>query len=326
MRGALVGFGQVAENAHAPAWRAASGVEIAAVCEARPDRREAAKRAFPGARIVSTLKELEKVAGLDFADVATPPHLHAEQASALLSSGLHVLCEKPLVLDSQDLERLAKLAARKKRTLFAVHNWKHAPLLAKLKALVAQGAVGRPRHFEWHVLRTKPAAVAAHDGTNWRTDSALSGGGILMDHGWHAVYLAAWLLDEAPVRAAGTLLRPKGRGAEDEATCLLEFPSASAVIHLSWRSDARGHQGLLFGEGGRVEISDDALSVVVGGKPEARFHFAEKLSAGSAHPDWFAGSVADFRCSLDSAEIRAQNLLEARACARMIESIYRAHE
>src|SRR5688500_2923700 len=86
LRGALIGFGEVAEKAHAPAWRAAAGVEITAVCEARPERREAAKRAFPGVRVVAAIKDLAKAGPLDFADVATPPHLHAEQAEALLSS------------------------------------------------------------------------------------------------------------------------------------------------------------------------------------------------------------------------------------------------
>ena len=103
---------------------------------------------------------LESESGLDFVDIVTPPHLHGRQTIAALERGLHVLCEKPLSLASEELEEASRLARKRGRVIFPVHNWKYAPLFRKLSELVRARAVGSIRHIEWHTLRTRPAAVA----------------------------------------------------------------------------------------------------------------------------------------------------------------------
>lgn len=325
MRGIFVGFGEVAEKAHAPVWRSRPGVSMVAAAEASGARRAAAERIFPGIRTCASLDEL-LASGIeaDFADIATPPHLHAAQASACLKRGLHVLCEKPLVLSSEELEGLAREAETARRALFTVHNWKYAPLFQKLKELVDEGKLGAVRHAEWHVLRSVPAAVAAGAAANWRTDPKRAGGGILVDHGWHAAYLLAWLLGAAPKRVHGAL-KGAGRGrAEREATCLLEFPKATALLHLTWEAPRRDHWGVVYGRAGTAEIRDDRLVLLEDGHPPQTFRFPERLSHGSAHPDWFAAMLGEFEAATRDPAARAQNLLEARACARTIEAVYGA--
>src|SRR5438874_2558362 len=107
-RGALVGYGFIAERGHVPAYRAASDLEIVAVADISGARREAAARALPGARIYSTHEELlaREASSLDFLDVTTPPYAHATVARAGLEAGLHVLCEKPLTTTAEDARRL----------------------------------------------------------------------------------------------------------------------------------------------------------------------------------------------------------------------------
>ncbi|HVE14367.1 MAG TPA: Gfo/Idh/MocA family oxidoreductase [Elusimicrobiota bacterium] len=318
LEGALVGFGQVAEKAHLPAWSKAEGLRLSAVAEADPARRALAQKLLPEARAYASLEELlAREKGLAFADIATPPFLHGKQALAGLEAGLHVLCEKPLTLDRAELEALKAAAARSDRALFAVHNWKHAPLLAKLRELAASGAVGRLRHFEWHVLRNQPAVTA---GANWRTDARLAGGGILVDHGWHAAYLLCALLGGRPRRVAGSLKAAAGAQAEDEATFLGEYPNGTGLAHMTWRSPERGHRGVLYGETGSIELGDDAL--VLRGASTEKFAFPEALSKGSAHPDWFAGSIADFAAAIADPAKRRENLVEVEACLDVLEAVY----
>lgn len=319
LRGVLVGFGKVAEAAHLPAFRAAPGFSLEAVVEADPARRQAAAAALPGARVAATLAELlARDHGLDFADVAAPPWLHAPLAREALGAGLHVLCEKPLATSPGDLDGMAEAARKAGRALMCVHNWKKAPLIARLKELLDAGAAGPVHEAHWHVLRTKPAADA---GGGWRLDPARAGGGVVMDHGWHAFYLLSWLLGRRPT-GAHAVLAPAPR-VEEEASILADFGGVPASVRLSWRAPARGHWGLFRGPEGSVELFDDRL-VVRRGSAESTHAFREALSAGSAHPEWFRGLLPDFVDAVARTAARAAALEEALDAMKLVSLCYGA--
>src|SRR5512132_2789535 len=104
-RGAVVGFGQIAEHGHWPAYASSSDFEIVAVVERSVERREAARRLNPRIRAVSSLDELEN-AEVDFVDICTPPALHGDPILAALARGWHVVAEKPFVLDLATFKRV----------------------------------------------------------------------------------------------------------------------------------------------------------------------------------------------------------------------------
>src|SRR5204863_4620 len=82
--------------------------------------------------------------------------------------GLHVLCEKPLVVAPEDLTRVARLAEKTRRVVHTIHNWHHAPIIKRSVELVQQGTIGQVTHVTWQTLRTKPAAARDADAINWR--------------------------------------------------------------------------------------------------------------------------------------------------------------
>jgi predicted dehydrogenase len=143
------------------------------------------RRGFPNARWYETA-ELLATERLDFVDICTPPASHATLCRSALSWGLHVLCEKPLVIAPEELRGLPILSAERDRALVTVHNWKHAPALARVTELVRDGAVGEVRRVKWETHRREPA-TAAGAGQLARRSGAV-GGGVLMDHGWHALH------------------------------------------------------------------------------------------------------------------------------------------
>ena len=119
-RGALVGFGGVAEHGHWPGWRDDPRFEVGAVVEPLSAGRERARAALGDAvRIYDDLVACLEAEALDFLDVATPPAHHLPAIEAAAEAGLHVLVEKPLALTSQEAER-AETAAREGRAAFAI--------------------------------------------------------------------------------------------------------------------------------------------------------------------------------------------------------------
>ncbi|HEV8266647.1 MAG TPA: Gfo/Idh/MocA family oxidoreductase, partial [Thermoanaerobaculia bacterium] len=255
-RGAILGAGNVALLGHVPGWQERRDVTIVAAADARPEAEAAVRTALPGARFYLSAEELYAKETLDFVDVAAPPATHAGLAGQALERSLHVLCEKPLVLSSAELHALTALAARKERALVTVHNWLYAEPVRKTREIVASGAVGDVRRVAWSVVRKEPARVASSGGVNWRLDPSVSGGGISVDHGWHALYAVRSLLldDWTSVSARFEKRRFTDLLVEDTATLSLRSDRVWAEIFLTWAGDERSNRVEVEGSRGRVIV------------------------------------------------------------------------
>src|SRR5437763_16850101 len=94
LKGAIVGFGFIAAKGHHPAYLGRDDVEIVAIADMSPARRDAARAVAPIARLYASWREvLAKEKGLDFVDGCTPPDAQPEIALAALERGVHVLCQ-----------------------------------------------------------------------------------------------------------------------------------------------------------------------------------------------------------------------------------------
>jgi predicted dehydrogenase len=93
----------------------------------------------------ASLDELAGDATVTAVHICTPNYVDFEQASKLLRSGKHVLCEKPLAMDSRESEMLVKLARESKRVGGVAYNLRYYPLCQEARALIAEGAIGQPR-------------------------------------------------------------------------------------------------------------------------------------------------------------------------------------
>lgn len=324
LKGAIIGFGRVAEKAHVPAWKGSPLFSIVAVADESPERLGVAAQYFPEIRKYASLEALLHAEhSLDFIDIATPPFLHAHQAVLSLQHRCHVLCEKPLALTLQDCESLRAQAYAQNRVVFSVHNWKYAPLFLQAARLIDSGAIGTVTYAELHTLRERPAQNAGEG--NWRTDRLVAGGGILVDHGWHNFYLLQKLVQAEPKAVSARLVIPRFEAVEEEAACTIEYPQCFAVLYLSWRAPHRSNWGILYGTTGTLEMRDDLILLTRKGVPQQKFAFSQKLSQGSAHPDWFKSTIEDFHAEITTPKIRYQNLREAENCVTLLTYINQSH-
>ena len=322
LRGAFIGFGNVAANGHMPGWRAREDVRIVAATDAAQSRRDAFLAACPDGQWFDTVDDLLACEQLDFVDICAPPGSHAALIGRALDSGLHVLSEKPLVTRVDDAARLTSAAARAGRVLHTVHNWLKAPICLEISALVDGGAVGAVRSVRWRTLRTQPAtAVSAPGVANWRVDPKLAGGGVLFDHGWHALYcVARWAGVPSRVSARLETRRFHDQPLEDTATLDLETASGLSRIFLTWAADERSNTIEVEGEQGQIHVADE--SVVLKSSAQQRRWTSPSLSEGSHHPDWFGGVAADFLAAATGGA--RSNLDQAIWCAEVIDAAQRS--
>ena len=319
LRGAFFGFGNVAQRGHAPGWRARPDVEMIAATDAAPARSEAFLATFPNGRWYDDPAALLARERLDFVDICAPPGAHAGLIVQALQAGVPVLSEKPLVTRVEDAEAVGRAAASAGRAVHTVHNWLKAPVCATISALLAEGAIGTVRSVDWRTLRTEPAVAAGPAGVvNWRVDPRLAGGGIVFDHGWHALYcVARWAGAPSAVSALLETRRFHQWPLEDTATLELETAAGVSQIFLTWAAEARSNAIAIEGDGGQIRVEGGAVVLTAGGV-EQRFSCPPPLSEGSHHPEWFDGVAEDFlRAVTDGGR---GNFDEALLCARLIDA------
>lgn len=297
------------------------GVSLEAVCEPSEARREAVRRLAPKARVYPSLESLlasEK--SLDALLVCSPPKYHADAVLAGLAAGLHVLCEKPLTLDVAAFRAIEAASKTSDRCVYAINNWAFSPHWAALLYVVASGRLGRVHEARIEVLRTKPSASALPG--DWRKDPAVSGGGILVDHGWHNLYLMRGILG-SELELIETRLQPAGV-VDEVADVFLRAGEARGRLHMTWRAQERANTAYVAGDKGVAELLDDSLVIKAGGRDET-LRFPDKLSAGSAHPDWLSAMWPAFEAEC-AGRRRGANLAEAAFCLRTIRAAYGAPE
>ena len=320
LRGAISGFGEVAARAHLPGWLTRDNVNLSVVHDPISARRHEAIRLIKNVRVYDDLELMLDGEAPDFVDIASPPALHFDAVRSALSSGVHVLVEKPLCLTLAEFDQLTALANEKGRVLMCVHNWKYAPAYAAARIAIEAGRVGDVRQLSIDRLRTAPAG-AGGSGGRWRL-AASSGGGILIDHGWHVFYLMHWLLGAAAPEAITAHLESSGDiDVDDVADLKVAFSgSRHAIAHLSWRSSARKTSALIEGDLGLIAIDGDRVTLTdCSGRSEV-LPVAES-GDDSYHAAWFGGVAGEFEHAIaegpESATARL-NLMEARCALAII--------
>ncbi len=329
LKGAIAGFGFIAGKGHYPAYAAREDVEIVAIADVCPARLDAARAAAPKARLYASWRELlARETALDFIDVATPPHAHAEIALAALARGVHVLCEKPLTRTLSEARALVEAARAHRRVVFPAHNYKHAPVVKFAQQIIGSGRIGAVRAVTLNTFRTTHAKGVPEWNTDWRRDRKLSGGGIAMDHGSHSFYLTfAWLGSMPTHVTAKTLTLDRQWDTEDNLNAVLTFPNGFAHAFLTWTAGVRKVVYSLQGTDGALVIDDDDWELTTGtssGKPVVEKGAIESDWMDASHTRWFNSLFDQFRTAMRSGDFVNRELREAVGCIQIIETCYRS--
>ena len=343
-RGAIIGYGFIMEKGHTAGYaeraRGPRDVEIVAVADVSEKRRELAREQLPGVRVYEDHASLlaAEQGNLDFVDIAVPPADHALVTHAALDRGLHVLCEKPLATSIDEARSMLRHALDAERVLFPCHNYKHAPVIKAVRAILDTGRIGKVHLVTLQTFRNTHARGCADWRPNWRRERRFSGGGIAMDHGSHTFYLAFEWLKSYPtaISARATAMAPFDT--EDDFACSLKFPTGVASAHLSWTAGVRKVIYTIHGEHGAVRVEDDAIEIATqvapdgsdgrkGGDPAAtKWEFDRREIPSdwmdSSHVTWFNSLFDDFKAAIERRDYVGKEAREAFLCVQLITTAY----
>lgn len=336
LRCAVVGYGFIASRGHVPAFLQsgedgdAARFEVVAVADITPARLALAAAALPGARLYADYHEMldREARGIDVVVAAVPPSLHSEVTRAALARGLHVLCEKPLARSSEEACGMIAQAQEARRVLYPSHNYKHAPVVKAVRALLDDDVIGEVCQVTLDTFRSTHAKGVAEWNPDWRRQRAFSGGGIGMDHGSHTFYLAFDWLKSAPRGVSARTWSAPGEDTEDNLSCSVDFEHGVATAHLSWTAGVRKVIYTLHGERGAIRVEDDAveLSVKTRTAEGDRWEQSQSLVSSSwmdaSHTAWFRALHQQFAGAIAREEFVGSELRDSYRCVSLIEAAY----
>jgi len=323
LRGAILGAGNIALRGHLPQWvsdeRLRHAVEIVAVADLAESNRDAARALLPAVRLYPDAADLLRSERLDFCDICTPPFTHRGLIEGAARQGLHVVCEKPLAPTAVDADGIAR-AVRAAGVVFEpCHQYHHSPQWRAARDRLA--SLGRIHYAEYHVLRTAANEGNPHWCPSWRTEPEHAGGGILVDHGAHVLYLLRSVLGEPrAVRATTATLVHHDYRVEDTALVTLVYPAGLAQVNLTWAARRRATHYRFVGERGEIEGDDQRLWVHADRREEIQF--GDGLSQDSSHSEWYSRLLREFLARVRRGDSSTQSLDEAVHVTRLIDRAY----
>lgn len=240
---AICGMGRFAAKRIVPALEKCNNIELSAIVS------KSSKQNTLNSTIhrYHTLDDLIASKTVDAVYIASPNHLHAEQAMLCLKAGLHVLCEKPMATNYTDCQSMLSIAQKMNVHLGVGHMLRFSPALKLARKWVNDGLIGEVLSCDVVFHYDLPES-----NRSWMNNKKLSGGGVLIDAGIHCIdVIRLFLGNNLITRTAKTDSDLHKGGVERHA--LLEFTCDSVYgsIDLSSKSDYKsflelsGSQGII---------------------------------------------------------------------------------
>jgi predicted dehydrogenase len=254
LRWGLIGCGDIAARRVAAALRDSPHSALVAVARRRAELAEAFARAHGARRAHADWRDLLRDDEVDAVYVATPVHLHAEQAVAAAEAGKHVLCEKPMALTVAACERMIASAKRHGVRLGVAYYRHHYPLVARLRELVSSGEIGRAVLCQ--VDAFEPFNPPPGDARSWLLAKAEAGGGPMMDFGCHRIEVLLDLFGPLQdVRGFPANVRFRDREVEDTCVAHLRFArGVESVLTVTHAAGERRDTFAIYGSEGSVQV------------------------------------------------------------------------
>ena len=212
MKIAVIGCGNIANNAHIPAYMKNPEAEIVYFCDILPERAEAAVEKYGCGKAVVDYKEVLADPQVEAVSVCTPNNVHAQIAIDALRAGKNVLCEKPAARTYEEALEMQKVQHETGKVLnIGVVN-RFNDSVNRIRDYINEGKLGEIYHvyISFRAHRSIPGLGGAF------TTKAIAGGGALIDWGVHFLDIVMYCCgDPKPLTVTGETFCKLGKDMEN---------------------------------------------------------------------------------------------------------------
>ena len=192
VRVGIIGCGGIANGKHMPSLAQVKECEMVAFCDIVVEKAEKAAKKFgaEGAKVYADYKELLADKTIDVVHVCTPNRSHSFITVDALEAGKHVMCEKPMAINTAEAQKMLDAAKRTGKKLTIGYQNRHRPDSLFMKQEAMDGTFG-------DIYYAKAIALRRRAVPTWGVflNEYEQGGGPLIDIGTHALDLTLWMMD-----------------------------------------------------------------------------------------------------------------------------------
>ena len=202
VRVGIIGCGGIANGKHMPSLKQLPNVQMVAFCDLIVERAEKAKAQYgtPDAVVYEDYKELLKDETIDVVHVCTPNRSHSFITVDALDAGKHVMCEKPMAINTVEAKKMLDAQKRSGKKLTIGYQSRQRADSQYLKQEAVNGTIG-------DIYYAKATALRRRAVPTWGVflNEYEQGGGPLIDIGTHSLDLTLWIMDNyKPKYCVGT--------------------------------------------------------------------------------------------------------------------------
>jgi predicted dehydrogenase len=220
VRYAVVGLGHIAQIAILPAFRKAANSELFALVSGNSDKLEQLGKKYGLPHLYSYEDYSRALSNVDAVYLALPNHLHREYAVRAAAAGVHVLCEKPMAVTSEDCLAMIQAANENHAKLMIAYRLHFEAGNLEAIHLARGGKLGNPRIFT-----SEFSQQVADDNVRVKEPNA-RGGGPVYDMGVYCINAARYLFGSEPTEVFAATARSKDKRfeqVEEMATVVMHF-------------------------------------------------------------------------------------------------------
>lgn len=243
----IIGYGGMG-GWHAERIRSMPDFRLAGVYDINPKKIEqAAEKGIAG---YATLEQMLNDSTIQTVILAVPNNFHKELSIAAMHAGKNVICEKPVMMSSSDLEDVIEVS-KETGKLFSVHqNRRWDKDFLTIKKVIEGGTIGEPFYIESRVQGSKGVPG------DWRCVKE-AGGGMLLDWGVHLIDQIMWLVKSPVTEVYAHMLSVKFKDVDDNFKLLLRFENGlSALVEVDTYTFINLPRWHISGDSGTLQIDD----------------------------------------------------------------------
>jgi predicted dehydrogenase len=298
VRFAIIGLTHDHAGGFIPRIHDVPGVQLAGIVEPKADlaARYAKRFKLDTNLFFSSLDDLLAKTNIQAVATFTSTFEHRRVVELCAPKHIHVMMEKPLAVNMRHARAIE--AAAKKGNINVIVNYETTwyPANQAAYALIQNHEIGDLRKIVVHDGHRGPKEIGCSaDFLEWLTDPVLNGAGALTDFGCYGADLVTWLMNgQRPISVSAVTSRIKPDvypKVEDEATIVVAYPNAQAILQASWNWPFDRKDMEIYGQTGYVLVPRrDVLRVRTNGNAESERN-TEPLSGPHADPLAYLAAV-----------------------------------
>ncbi len=288
---AIAGCGRISQR-HAE--QISSIGNVKAVCDIIPERANILADQFGAVAYYSLEQLLTAEKDIDIISICTPNGLHAAHGIQSLRAGLHVICEKPLCINTADGMKMIKAAEAASKKLFVVKSTRYNPVVEAVKGLLDNGRLGEIYSFQLNCVWNRPEAYYAN---TWKGTRLLDGGTLYTQFS-HYIDVLLWFLGEEKSMTGFRKNAAHGKSIEFEDTGVLAVEMLSGAIgsiHYSVNAIDKNQEVslTLVAEKGTIKLGGQFMNEIIYQQPI--LINTEKIKANNPANDYgfYKGSMSN---------------------------------